>query len=142
MRDLPFPDGSFDLVVSFNVIYHATRAGVAMTLDEIHRVLSPGGTAFVTFIGTNDVKRAEYSAKARAGTGIELEPNTYRVPNDPDEDGDLPHHFVDDAEARELLHRFNLASLVPVREGRTDKSGASYLKEHWHALVSKPTSNV
>jgi SAM-dependent methyltransferase len=140
MRELPFSAGAFDLVVSYNVIYHATRAGVAATLAEIDRVLAPGGTLFVTFIGTNDVKLADYRARALAGQGLELEPNTYRIPNDPDEDGDLPHHFVDEAEARELLAAFAVASLVPLREERRDANGNPYLKEHWHAIATKVLS--
>src|SRR5712692_5318016 len=126
MRALPFPDGSFDVVVAYNVIYHATRDGVAATLGEIDRVLAPGGHAFVTFIGTDDAKCAEYRAKALAGVGIEIEPNTYRVPNDPEEDGDLPHHFVDEAAARALLAGFDQVSLTALREDRVDGHGKPY----------------
>lgn len=141
MRALPFADAAFDFVVSYNVVYHATRAGVEVTLGEIKRVLAPGGTLFITFIGTEDAKRAEYRAKAQDGSGLELEPNTYRVPNDPDEDGDLPHHFVDEAEARELLAGFELVSLLPVREERVVQAGKPYLKEHWHAVARRTTSD-
>lgn len=134
MRSLPFEDGIFDFVVSYNVIYHATRDGVTQTLAEIERVLRPGGHLFVTFIGTDDVKCAEYRAKAASGEGIELEPDTYRVPNDPDEDGDLPHHFVDEAEARSLLGNFEIESLEAERQERTDAQGRPFIKVHWHAV--------
>ena len=107
MRALPFEDSRFDLVVAYNVIYHAPRAGVVATLAEIQRVLRPGGHLFVTFIGDEDVKCIEYRAKAATGEGIEIEPFTYRVPNDPVEDGDLPHHFVDEACSLQL--RYGLA---------------------------------
>jgi SAM-dependent methyltransferase len=42
---LPFPDGSFDLVYSNGVIHHIPETGQA--IREIRRVLRPGGTALV-----------------------------------------------------------------------------------------------
>ncbi|HEU4953657.1 MAG TPA: class I SAM-dependent methyltransferase [Gemmatimonadales bacterium] len=41
IRCMPFPDGTFDLVVDFGTCYHIARAGQA--LAEIARVLAPGG---------------------------------------------------------------------------------------------------
>ena len=41
VRRMPFPDGSFDLVVDFGTCYHIARA--AQALAEIARVLAPGG---------------------------------------------------------------------------------------------------
>jgi len=41
LRNLPFADGSFDLVVDFGTCYHV--AGRARALGEIARVLRPGG---------------------------------------------------------------------------------------------------
>jgi SAM-dependent methyltransferase len=43
--DLPFDDGSFDLVYSHGVIHHIEETEQAV--DEIHRVLRPQGTALV-----------------------------------------------------------------------------------------------
>jgi SAM-dependent methyltransferase len=40
---MDFPDGSFDLVWSWGVIHHS--ANTRTILEEIHRVLRPGGTA-------------------------------------------------------------------------------------------------
>lgn len=41
VRDMPFPDGSFDVVIDFGTCFHVGRAGNA--LREIARVLTPGG---------------------------------------------------------------------------------------------------
>jgi ubiquinone/menaquinone biosynthesis C-methylase UbiE len=41
VRHMPFPEGSFDLVVDFGTCYHI--AGAAQALAEIARVLGPGG---------------------------------------------------------------------------------------------------
>jgi 2-polyprenyl-3-methyl-5-hydroxy-6-metoxy-1,4-benzoquinol methylase len=46
-RHLPFADASFDVVFSYSVIQHFAKADVLRTLDELHRVLRPGGRALV-----------------------------------------------------------------------------------------------
>ncbi|MEV4106447.1 class I SAM-dependent methyltransferase [Nonomuraea sp. NPDC049695] len=45
-RDLPLPDGSFDLVLAFDVLEHIEEDDRAA--GEIVRVLRPGGTALIT----------------------------------------------------------------------------------------------
>ena len=45
---LPFADHSFDCVVSFGVLEHVPSD--TASLEEIHRVLEPGGVFFVTFL--------------------------------------------------------------------------------------------
>jgi SAM-dependent methyltransferase len=42
---LDFPDDSFDAVYSFGVLHHTPDIGKAVS--EVHRVLRPGGTAYV-----------------------------------------------------------------------------------------------
>jgi SAM-dependent methyltransferase len=43
VEDIPFPDGSFDLVMCLNVLYHREVANDLDALREIARVLAPGG---------------------------------------------------------------------------------------------------
>jgi SAM-dependent methyltransferase len=45
-EELPFPDGSFDLVLCTQALEHVAEPGAV--LSEIHRVLRPGGTALVS----------------------------------------------------------------------------------------------
>ena len=42
MTELPFEDGQFDHVLSWNVIYHGDETVVRRTLAEVARVLRPG----------------------------------------------------------------------------------------------------
>lgn len=44
---LPFLDGSFDVVTSFDVLYHLNVNDDRAALAEIHRVLRPGGVALI-----------------------------------------------------------------------------------------------
>ncbi|MDO8750603.1 MAG: class I SAM-dependent methyltransferase, partial [Dehalococcoidia bacterium] len=41
--DLPYPDGSFDHVLSSLVFHHLTRMDKERTFQEVSRVLRPGG---------------------------------------------------------------------------------------------------
>lgn len=51
MRQIPFPDGTFDAVVSAYAIDHLPRTGIDQTLGETARVLKPGGEFLVLVIG-------------------------------------------------------------------------------------------
>jgi arsenite methyltransferase len=55
-RDIPFPDSSFDVVVSNFVVHELrTRAGRERMMREVARVLKPGGrVALVDFIFTDE----------------------------------------------------------------------------------------
>ena len=44
---LPFLDGSFDVVTSFDVLYHLNVDDDRAALADIHRVLRPGGIALI-----------------------------------------------------------------------------------------------
>jgi len=51
---LPFPDASFDFVLSWNVIYHGTMGDVGHRLGEIWRVLKPGALFQGTMLTTRN----------------------------------------------------------------------------------------
>ncbi|MBX3272709.1 MAG: class I SAM-dependent methyltransferase [Sandaracinaceae bacterium] len=50
VTDLPFADGSFDLVIAIEVFRYLHRADNARGHAEIMRVLAPGGAAFITYV--------------------------------------------------------------------------------------------
>ena len=45
----PYPDASFDFVFATSLFTHLTRADARHYLDEVARVLRPGGTSLLTF---------------------------------------------------------------------------------------------
>jgi ubiquinone/menaquinone biosynthesis C-methylase UbiE len=63
VADLPFPDDSFDLVVTQAAFKNFTAPVLA--LDEIHRVLKPGGTAVVEDMSA-DATHADIAAEVDA----------------------------------------------------------------------------
>ena len=64
VREMPFPDGSFDLVVDFGTCYHVSRPEAAIC--EIARVLDDGGQ-FV-----HETRLSQLLAHPRRSTGRKL----------------------------------------------------------------------
>ncbi|MGV6871910.1 class I SAM-dependent methyltransferase [Pseudochelatococcus sp. B33] len=126
MNELPFADGSFDYVLAFNVIYHGDPAIVRATVDEIRRVLKPGGL----FQGTMLSKR-----NAGYGVGTEVAPDTFvreMSGTDAEEDSDKvhPHFYTDAAGLVSLLSGFELLYL---RDGAEKRPGSW----HWQFAAEK-----
>jgi ubiquinone/menaquinone biosynthesis C-methylase UbiE len=48
--ELPYPDGSFDLVICIEVLRYLDLSDIRQALRELHRVLRPGGTLFLTMV--------------------------------------------------------------------------------------------
>ena len=57
LRELPFPDGSFELVVSNDVLQHVPEADVHESLLELQRVLVPGGALLLRTNGSRRLRR-------------------------------------------------------------------------------------
>ncbi|WP_205326448.1 class I SAM-dependent methyltransferase [Glycomyces sp. YM15] len=74
VADLPFEDGSAEVVLAMHMLYHVPDIPAA--LDELQRVLAPGGVLFVSTNASDD--KAEYvplwqdAAKAALGAEVRL----------------------------------------------------------------------
>ncbi|ERN42460.1 methyltransferase domain protein [Rubidibacter lacunae KORDI 51-2] len=119
MESLPYPDMTFDYVLAFNVIYHGDRPVVSRCISEIHRILKPGGF----FQGTMLSKR-----NGNYGKGTEISANTFVDLNNGDKDH--PHFYCNAEELCELLHNFELLSLID----RVHKKPNSW---HWHLIAER-----
>ncbi len=134
MAFLPFADGSFDALLAFHVIYHTTLGGLRNVLAEIHRILRPGGRLYLTMIARWEENIARYRADVVQGIALEPEPFTFIYIQDAPSDKDIPHHYCDEEEVRDLLAAFEIESLVPVRTDYTDtdRAGVRYTSLHYH----------
>ena len=102
---LPFSSGSFDAVISTQVIHHARLAQVRLAIAEIGRVLRPGGLIFVSVGGKRGPDRAE-----------EIEPGTI-IPCEGLEAG-LPHHIFSVEEAWAEFGMFQIMDVSSRDNGR------------------------
>lgn len=94
---LPFRDRAFDAVFAFHVVGHALHDGREKIASEAARVLKHGGKLFFRDFGMEDM---------RSGTGIEVEPGTFRRGL-----GVTTHYFTEN-EARDL---FSLMEPLTIR---------------------------
>lgn len=100
MNELPFEDCSFGYVLAWRVIYHGNRSIVRQSLEEIRRVLRPGGFFQGAMLSKSD---------HRYGQGHEIETDTYILVGD-----EHPHFFCDAAVLAELFPGFNIINIVTI----------------------------
>jgi SAM-dependent methyltransferase len=131
MRTLPFPDATFDGLLAYNVIYHATVAGMQQTVSEIRRVLCPGGWLYITAIACSDSKVASYRADIETGKCQEIEPFTFVYLYDAPADKYLPHHYCDEEEVRDLLTGFAIKDVRLDHREYADSEGMQ-VGVHYH----------
>jgi len=97
---LPYHEEAIDGIICHAVIQHGTMAAIRRTIAEIHRVLKKSALLFLTVVST---EHPEYL------TGQEIEPGT-KINIDAI-DGDMPHHYFNEAEIRFLFRDFSITKL-------------------------------
>ena len=123
MTDLPFADGAFDHVLSWNVIYHGDEEVLRTAIAEIARVLKPGGT----FLGTMLSARRIPVELAKA-PGREISRNTWVFEGPGDKVH--PHYFCTGRDLLELFSAFEVFHL----EDREHETPGSW---HWHLVLER-----
>lgn len=123
MTELPYADGSFDHVLSWNVIYHGDEAVLRASIAEIARVLRPGGTFLGTMLSARriPVERAKHP-------GREISRNTWVFEGDGDKIH--PHYFCNGRDLLELFSAFEVCRL----EDREHETQGSW---HWHLVLER-----
>ncbi len=120
-----FREGSFDLVLSWNVLYHGTRGEFESAIRLIYRWLRPNGLLLFTCPTRQD---------AKYGNGQVVAPNAYRSLNSV-HPGDI-HYFADEADLGEFLVGFNRVS-TEKREHYWDNNGVRQFSSYWIVLARK-----
>ncbi len=67
VRDLPFPDGSFDAVVSVHVLEHVPEQDVPKASGEVMRVLGDGGRVYLQCFAEGDMRSGGRKEDVRNG---------------------------------------------------------------------------
>jgi len=116
-----FAPGSFDIVLSYNVLYHTHREQVARTIGNIRHWLKRHGLFYFTFPTRED---------GQYGEGIELAPHTFQI-----EPGHM-HYYADEADLDELLEGFSVLSRHR-REHHYDRNDGPLFSSRWRVLAER-----
>ena len=123
MTDLPFDDGQFDHVLSWNVIYHGDETIVRRTLAEVARVTRPGGSLMATMLSARrlPIERAQ-------APGREISRNTWVFEGPGDKVH--PHYFCTAPDLLALMPEFEILTLY-------DRQHEKPVSWHWHLLAER-----
>ena len=123
MTDLPFEDGQFDHVLSWNVIYHGDETVVRRAMTEVARVTRPGGTFMATMLSARRIPVERVKASGR-----EISRNTWVFEGPGDKVH--PHYFCSASDLLALMPEFEVFTLY---DREQEKPGSW----HWHLLAER-----
>lgn len=138
MARLPFASGTFGALLAHHVIYHGTLSVLRSVLAEIHRVLQPEGHLYLTFLGRVERNIARNRADVERGICQEIEPFTFVYLREVYGDKDLPHHYCDEEELRELMAEFAVEDIADRWNEWGDEHGKCYTSLHYHVRARRP----
>lgn len=123
MLKLPYKENSFDCLLAFHTIQHANLAGLRKAVGNIHKVLKPGGEAFVTLLSKKDYSWKKF-AKYRIDdhTLIRTEEAEVKV----------PHTYLEYGEVSKLFKKFTMIRLWQIFKYLPDRTYA-----HFYVIVRK-----
>jgi tellurite methyltransferase len=119
------PCEAFDVVLSYNVIYHGSRGQFARAIQQVRRLLKREGIFFFTCPSRQDGKY---------GVGKEVAPHTYRCTKSVTP-GDI-HYFADESDLADLLVGFRTVACWKC-EGYWDNRGERQFYSNWHVRAEK-----
>src|SRR3954454_14320958 len=103
--ELPFEDGTFDYVYSIGCLHHT--GNLLKSIQEVHRVLVPGGRAVVMLYNRHSLRRLVYGLRSFVRRGQSLD-DEMRALYDAHESGEPAPHtdFVSRAQVKGLFRDF------------------------------------
>lgn len=130
MTQLPFAGASFDAGIATNVLNHNPRELLQMAVDDVYRVLKPGGQFYLTVLNTWDW---------RYGSGEQVEPDGFVLADGPEKG--ILHHFFSEDDLRAWLAAFDIMQLR--RETgelllSTRPDGEPVIRDAWAVLIARP----
>lgn len=124
-RSESLPSGIFDVVLSYNVIYHGSREQFGLAIQQARKLLKQQGIFFFTCPSRRDGKY---------GFGERVEPHTYRCERSVTP-GDI-HYFADEQDLAELLTGFRTLACWK-SEGYWNNQGEQQFYSNWHIRAEK-----
>lgn len=108
MRNMPFTDSSFDAILAYHSIYHATQEDLPVIIGELNRVVKNGGEIFVTLLSKEDENYVNYGLK-RVSQNVVMKQDGKEGPL-------VAHYYVDYDEIFKLFGQFEVLSCQKIVE--------------------------
>ena len=118
-----FKSNSFDIILSYNVIYHGHREDFEKAINLCKKYLETDGILFFTCPTRDDGK---YS------NGKKVAPHTYETMNSV-HPGDI-HYFANESDIRQLVEDFSIISLNK-NEHYWNNDGTKQFSSYWELIV-------
>jgi ubiquinone/menaquinone biosynthesis C-methylase UbiE len=120
MRKIPFDDNFFGFVYSYNSIFHLTKEDIRKTIDEIYRVMVPGGLCYLNFLSVNARSYSE-GEKIRPGEVVKSF-----------DDEEHLHSYFEDDEPDGYFKKFEIIYKEKkyILKGRYNNTGCTCLFEY------------
>ncbi len=125
MTHLPFPDSTFDVVLSYGVFCYGSANEMKKAILETNRILNADGKSLVVLRSTDDY---------RYGKGRELAPNTFQLEISETNELGTIQHFLAKEDVPEYFASFSRVSF-----DKTDWTvgGGARLNSDWLITVTK-----
>ncbi len=132
----PYGDSTFDCLMAFQVINHTDTEGVINTINEIHRVMKPGGEFYITLASKKAWGWEQNWPKVDENTKLRMEEGP---------EWEVPHFYTDYNTIFSLFEKFELTWVQEELTTTNEKSSGQYVDEygmrkggwHWRLLGKK-----
>lgn len=120
-----YEDDSFDIILSYNVLYHGSRNEFRESLNKCYDYLKPNGLLMFTCLTREDDKY---------GSGKQVGPHSYLSENSV-HPGDI-HYFSSESDLMEMLEAFEVKSLSR-NEHEWNHKGEKRFSSYWIVKARK-----
>ena len=124
---IPEGDNQYDAVISMFAIEHGTRSDVSRSVDEIHRIIRPGGVSLIAMTSGEDSMK-HY--------GRLISPSTYAPVRGP-ETG-ISHYLTTREDIDRFFKRVEILELNHICSRLSILEGKDRTDAHWVVLSRKP----
>ena len=117
--NLPFDNNTFDAILAYHSVYHVDSKGMEKVIENIKRVLKPGGEIYITLISKNTWS---YSANSPS---VRVVDENVRLKEE--QDGNfLPHFYVNYQDILTLFKNFDILRVRHIEDIFDGKSSWHY----------------
>lgn len=126
MRNITFEDNTFDGILCVWTTGHGNYEDALKNVNEIYRVLKPGGVVVIDYVSTED---------KNYGKGIKVDKDTFI--NNVEGEESIPHHYSSLVEISKLYANFAGIEIKPIDYHFIDSYGGKHTIKAFVVIATK-----